>query len=154
MAKKTKKDKKKLKKMSKKHKAHAAKWGAATGALAGFAGDVLVRVAANLINDTLDSSLKKGAKKKGAQGDEALDAPARLLTVLAERGPQSVPDLLFHSAVPLSAMLRALRDVREFRLIEFVGDDDAVHLTDAGNRTATVLSKHRIRTDAARLLSA
>jgi len=144
-----------MKKAGKKAKKKAAKWGVLSGALSGVASHVLVRVISDVITHSLDDHLKKGSKKKGKEGVEAapqVDAATCLLRSLAERGPLTVADLLEHTHVGLTAALRAIRDLREFRLVEFVGDDNRVQLTDPGSRTATVLSKADIRQSAALLL--
>ena len=151
---------KKAKKLLKKRKKQAMKWGAASGVLAGLAGDVLLKVASGVVDEYVAPHLKwgsKNSKKKsvdGAQGSggETTDVAARLLRVLAERGPQTIPDLLTHTEARLVDLLHALQDVREFRLVEFVGDDNRIRLTAVGDRTATVLSKQDIRREADILL--
>jgi hypothetical protein len=49
-------------------------------------------------------------------------------------------------------MLHALRDVREFRLVELVGEDNVLQLTSTGGRTAGVVRGNGIRTEARKKL--
>lgn len=163
--------KKAKKKLLKKQKKHAAGWGAASGAIASMASDVAIGVLSNFVEDNVTPHLKKGSKKKGKEGDPdagrasgaqngqaprrgegVKDVAAAIVTALCDRGPQSIPDLLGQTRAKLVQVLRALRDLREFRLVEFAADDDRVQLTATGSHTATVLSKERIREDAAALL--
>ena len=148
---------KKAKKLLKQRKSQAMRWGAASGVLAGLAGDVLLKLASGMVEEYVQPHLKRGSKKKGAAGaegtgGEAPDVAARVLRVLAERGPLTIPDLLTHAEARLVDLLHALQDVREFRLVEFVGDENRVQLTAVGDRTATVLSKQDIRREAEMLL--
>ena len=127
-------------------------WSTSSVVASGLAGKVLGNVLSRAVNDVADTYLNKRSKKKGAEGDAKPDVATRLLKALAERGPLSIPDLLERTAAPLVKMLRSLQDLREFRLVEFVGDDDRVQLTPVGSRTATVLGKASIRRSAAAIL--
>jgi hypothetical protein len=127
-------------------------WSTGSVVAAGLAGEVLGNALSLAVNQAADKYLNKGSKKKGAEGDAKPDVATRLLRSLAERGPLSIPDLLERTAAPLAKMLRSLQDLREFRLVEFVGDDDRVQLTPVGSRTATVLGKASIRRSAAAVL--
>jgi hypothetical protein len=49
-------------------------------------------------------------------------------------------------------MLHALRDVREFRLVELVGEDNVLQLTTTGGRTAGVVRGNGIRSEARKKL--
>jgi hypothetical protein len=150
---------KKAKKQLKKHKKKATGLGATTGALAGVATQVATKVLTQVIEDTITPHLKKGSKKKAARRDEAPDRPdpaAAVIRALCERGPQTIPDLLDRTRGRLVDLLRALRDLRQFHLVEWDDDDDEgagrVRLTRSGDRTATVLTKGHIREDAAELV--
>jgi hypothetical protein len=148
---------KRAKKQLKKHKKKATGLGATTGALAGVATKVLTQV----IEDTITPHLKKGSKKKAARRDGAPDRPdpaAAVIRALCERGPQTIPALLDRTRGRLVDLLRALRDLRQFHLVEWDEDNDEgagrVRLTRSGDRTATVLTKDHMRDDAAELLQA
>ena len=49
-------------------------------------------------------------------------------------------------------MLHALKDVREFQLVELIESDNVVQLTATGGRTATVARGNGIREDARKKL--
>ena len=127
-------------------------WSTPSLVAAGLAGEVLGNVLSQAVNQAADKYLNKGSKKKGAEGDAKPDVATRLLKALAERGPLPIPELLERTSAPLAKMLHALQDLREFRLVEFVGDDDRVQLTPVGGRTATVLGKAAIRRNVAAVL--
>ena len=126
-----------------------------SAALAAFAGDFLANMLGEIIGNQFQpgNDKQKGGKiGKGSKGRNGEDVSAIILATLAENGPQSIPDLVAATGVGLSPVLHALKDVRDFRLVEFVGDDDNVQLTATGNRTAGVLRKNGIREHAGRLL--
>lgn len=140
-----------------KKKGRKKRYGPASLLLAGVAGEVLGSVVTQALNsDLVAEHLGRQPKKKAADGDgrggPSDDVATRLLRTLADRGPQSIPDLIEHTGAGLAATLRALQDVREFRLVELGESDDQVRLTAVGNRTATVLAKQAIRRDAKALL--
>ena len=148
--------KKLVKELTKGNKKHAAGWGAASGALASLAGDVATGVLSNFVEDTFAPLLKKGSKKKGRKhrheaadedgrnnlndASDVGDVPAAVVAALCEHGSQTIPELLKHTRAKLVEVLRALRDLREFRLVEWVADDDQVRLTSTGTQTGEVLS--------------
>jgi predicted transcriptional regulator len=93
-------------------------------------------------------AVKKKVIEADSETDPASDVAARLLTHLSELGPQTIPDLLAATRVPLTTLLHALKDARDFQLVEMVGEHNLVQLTGAGNRTATVVRGNDIREQA------
>ena len=71
---------------------------------------------------------------------------------LTQRGPTPLPELLRAVQFDLTATLRALHDLREFRLIEMTDDELIVRLTDRGRTLAISVAKDSMRADATRLL--
>ncbi len=123
--------------------AAAAGGGVMTAAL----GNVLGNMVGQLMADGVGAFTSKKATETGVD-----DVAAQLLKVLSERGPQSIADLIDATKAGLTPVLKALHNVRDFRLVDFIGEGDLVQLTAAGNRTVTVIQKDDIRKDAAKLL--
>src|SRR5688572_8917818 len=100
------------------------------------------------------AALKK-TKQAAQEAAETTELTALLLTTLAEQGPKSIAELLgaVNGAATLGEVLHALKDVRDFRLIELIGEDDLVQLTPAGRRTSDVVLKGHIRHEATKLLA-
>lgn len=124
----------------------------------GVAGITLGNFIAHLMADgvgTLTGQLR-GAGGAGANS-KSLPAPpedvaGKLLRALAEHGPKSIAELMALTGVGLSPLLQSLQTVREFRLVELVGEGEVVQLTPCGNHTVTVIRKDEIRDQAAKLL--
>ena len=98
----------------------------------------------------------KGPKSKDKgehrRHDKHRDIADEILHVLAEHGPRSIAQLLSDTDVGLTPLMRTLRDAREFRLVELVGEDERVQLTPAGSRVARALRRDAIETDGRKLL--
>jgi hypothetical protein len=153
-------------KKNKKNKKNKQGGGGGIGRTAGslfaadFAGEVVGNVIGALLAEGLQNYMsgprEKDKKPPGGSADPDDDLASRLLKVLAERGPLSIPDLMSATGVALSPLLAALHTVRDFRLVEFVGEADdgdcVVQLTRNGSRTVTVIQKDGMRREAARLL--
>jgi hypothetical protein len=110
-----------------------------------FAGEVMA-------HKTTKSSSSKSKKDKGDERErdhrhKQQDVAGEVVRVLSESGPQSVAQLLAQTNVGLSPLLRALRDSRDFRLVEMVGDDDTVQLTPSGSRVASTLRREGIESE-------
>ena len=121
----------------------------------GGGGVVTMAALGNVVGNMLGQLLADGigtitAKKATATGAD--DVAAQLLKCLSERGPQSIPDLIEATNVGLTPVLEALQCVKEFRLVDFVGEGEMVQLTTAGSHAVTVVQKHNIRREAARML--
>ena len=122
--------------------------------------EILGNFVGNLMSDGLvaAAAAKFGSGNSNGDGQQAAPPPrdlaADVLRVLAEQGPKPVSELVDLTGAGLSPVLEALRTVRDFRLVEFVEEGSLAQLTDAGNRTVTVLRKDDIRGQAQRLLSA
>jgi hypothetical protein len=80
------------------------------------------------------------------------DIASEVLRVLGESGPRSIAELITETGTGLSPLMRALRDSRDFRLVELVGDADVVQLTPAGSRVASALRRDAIEADGRKLL--
>jgi hypothetical protein len=65
-----------------------------------------------------------------------------------------VPQLLAETRLGLSDVLRALHSLRDFRLINFVGEpgEETVEVTRSGAQAATAIRANGIRSEAAHLL--
>ena len=125
--------------------------GGGAGMVAGAVGNVLGNMLGQLLADGLETWGSQAGSGNG-QDRQDDDTAARVLKVLSERGPQSIAQLLEATNVGLTPLLGALRNVQEFRLIEFVGEGELVQLTQSGHRTVTVVQKDDIRREAARKL--
>ena len=110
-------------------------------------GNVVGNMLGQLLADGLGSVAAKKATAAGAD-----DVAAQILKCLAERGPQSIPDLIESTQAGLTPVLHALQTIKDFRLVDFVGEGDLVQLTASGSRTVTVVQKHDIKEQAARML--
>src|SRR5687768_9681421 len=73
-------------------------------------GGVFGNMLGQLLADGLEKYAEKARVKSGAASRD--DTAARLLRVLAEHGPKSVPELLAASGAGLTAVLHALQTVR------------------------------------------
>ena len=113
-----------------------------------FFGNFLGQLAASGV----EHFAKRAQEKPGDHRER--DVSAKLLRVLCEQGPKSIPDLIESTGAGLSDLLHSLQSVRDFRLVEFVGEGEMVQLTRAGSQTVTVLQKDGMRREAARLLEA
>ena len=124
--------------------------------------EILGNFVGNLMSDGLvaAAAAKFGSRNGNSNGDgqqadsQPRDLAAEVLRVLAEQGPKPVSELVELAGAGLSPLLEALGTVRDFRLVEFVEEGSVAQLTDAGNRTITVLRKDDIRHQAQRMLSA
>lgn len=154
MAKKQKKAKKVRKDRKKQRRAVAG-----NALLGTFAGGVVGKIAERLIVHEIEALIHpiraKRAKEKVAGNSEDDDVAGRLLTVLSDGGSKAIPQLLTESHVALSKLLHALQTLRDFRLINFVGEpgDETVEVTRSGSQTVTALRKTHIQTEAAKLLA-
>jgi DNA-binding IclR family transcriptional regulator len=94
---------------------------------------------------------RNGKHKPDRNGE---DVAAKLLKALAGGGPRSIPQLLAETHLRLSPVLQALQTLREFRLINFVGEpgEETVEVTRSGAEAVTVFKQTHIREEAARLL--
>ena len=110
-----------------------------------FAGQVMA-------HKTTKSSRSKDSDEKGSHPRKHRDVAGEVVRILAESGPRSVAQLVAETRIGLSPLLRALRESREFRLVELVGDDDIVQLTPSGNRVASALRREEIEADGRKLL--
>jgi hypothetical protein len=151
------------KKGGKAKKKHGVRVGglASTAAVGSFAGGVLGKIIERLLADLAeDFVLPHHHKSKHKDGHDAKhghdDVAALLLTQLADGGPKPVAQLLAETKAGLTPMLEALRTLREFRLINVVGEDgeECVQATRSGAQTATVLRQSEIRHEAKKLLEA
>jgi hypothetical protein len=153
--------------MAKKHKRRKKNKKQGAGGGGGVFGEDLVReilgnFVGNLMSDGLvaAAAAKFGSRNGTGNGDRQQadssprDLAAEVLRVLAEQGPKPVSELVELTGAGLSPLLEALGTARDFRLVEFVEEGSVAQLTDAGNRTVTVLRKDDIREQAQRLLSA
>lgn len=128
-----------------------------------FAGSVVGKVIERLIVNELEAFVKPLRKHWRVEeqlhlhnGEKAEDDVAsRLLTALADGGPKGIPQLLDETKLGLSKLLHALHALRDVRLINFVGEpgEECVEATHTGARAATVLRKHDIQAQAAKLLA-
>lgn len=128
-----------------------------------FAGSVVGKVIERLIVNEIEALVKPLRKhwhveeKLGLHNGEKAeeDVASRLLTVLADGGPRGIPQLLDETNVGLSKLLLALHSLGDVRLIHFVGEpgEECVEATRTGARAATVLRKHEIQAQAAKLLA-
>ena len=96
--------------------------------------------------------MAKGSNPSGGAGDEQQDVAADVLCALAESGPKSIAELVTATNAGLTPLLVALRQTREFGLIEFVGDEQGVQLTPSGTRTAAALRREQINSDGMKML--
>ena len=121
-----------------------------------FAGGVLGKVVERILADTIQDFVAPGkhkhAKKEHANGHE--DVAGKLLAAVAEGGAKSVPQLLAETQLKLSDVLHALQSLRDFRLINFVGEpgEETVEVTRSGANAATAIRSNDIRKEAAHLL--
>ena len=122
-----------------------------------FAGGVVGKVIERFIVNEIEGFVhplraKYGKKKPAANGEE--DVADRLLTVLADGGAKGIPQLVIETNLGLSKLLHALHTLRDFRLINFVGEpgEETVEVTRSGAHTVTSLRKNHIHGEAARLL--
>ena len=126
------------------------------------AGAVVGKVAERLIVNELEAFI--GPLRKHWRVEEKLqangkaeeeDVASRLLTVLADGGPKGIPQLLSETNVGLSKLLHALHNLRDFRLVNFVGEpgDETVEVTRSGSQAVTALRKNHIQEQAAKLLA-
>ena len=76
------------------------------------------------------------------------------MRVLGESGPKPIAELLTETSAGLTPLLNGLRTLREFRLIEITGaEEDLVHLTGSGTRTASLLHREQIEHDGMKQLA-
>jgi hypothetical protein len=123
-------------------------WAVVSAALGGMLG--------NIISDSVEAGVSGLADRMNGRRDkkrgDSDDVAARLLRVLADRGPMSIPDLMCAAEVGLTPLLSALGTSHQFKLVEFVGEGDMIKLTATGTRTATVVQQQQIKADARKLL--
>ena len=149
---------KKLKKKDRGKRGGAVGGGALLGSFAGgVAGGVLERLIAKEIEGFIQPLRQKLAPEKSGENGhpEEEDVATRLLTVLADGGSKGIPQLLAETNLGLSKLLGALHTLRDFRLVNFVGEpgDETVEVTRSGSRAVTVLRKNHIQEQAAKLLA-
>ncbi len=152
MAKKKKKSKDDRKDRKKQRRAVAG-----NALLGTFAGGVVGKVFERLIVHEIEGFIQplragRGKDKAAKNGDE--DVADRLLTVLADGGAKGIPQLVIETNLGLSKLLHALHTLRDFRLINFVGEpgEETVEVTRSGAQTVTSLRKNHIHDEAAKLL--
>lgn len=154
MAKKKKKSKRDRKDKKKQRRAVAG-----NALLGTFAGGVVGKVAERLIVNQIETLIRpfraKGGKDKALPNGQEDDVAGRLLTVLADGGCKAVPQLLTETNLGITKLLHALQTLRDFRLINFVGEpgDETVEVTRSGSQAVTALRRHHIQTEAANLLA-
>ena len=136
-------------KRKKKKKRKGGGVGLAGGAMAGAVGNVLGNMLGQLLADGVEQLGARGGKGDSETRD---DVAARALKALSERGPQSIAQLLEATGSGLTPLLEALRAVKDFRLVDFVGEGELVQLTQSGRNAVTVVQKGDIREQAQRLL--
>jgi hypothetical protein len=124
-------------------------WAVVSAALGGMLG--------NIISDSLEAGLagavdRVSSGKRDKSNRNGDDVAAKLLRVLADRGPMNIPDLMCAAEIGLTPLLNALGTSHQFKLVEFVGEGDMIKLTATGTRTATVVQQQQIKSDARRLL--
>jgi hypothetical protein len=127
-----------------------SKSGAGVGA-GGVALAALGNALGNILGQLLADGVGAASGKTTATGAD--DVAAQLLTILAERGPLSIPELVEATGAGLTPVLESLQTIRDFRLVEFIGEGELVTLTTTGNKTVTVVQKENIRRQAARMLA-
>ena len=96
----------------------------------------------------------KAAVKKTEEEAAQTDVAAAVLSLLSERGPCSIGDVLTATRAGVSPLLSALQDLEEFRLVEYSPEDNRVSLTGSGAPAATAVAANGIRAAASRLLDA
>jgi hypothetical protein len=141
-----------------KHKG-GKKWKGGLRDTAQFWAPLAREIVGNFAGQVMAHKTTKPSKSKGDKGSETDDAPRKrrdvageLVRVLSESGPRSVAQLVADTGVGLSPLLRALRDSRDFRLVELVDDDDVVQLTPCGSRVASAMRRDGIETEGRKLL--
>ena len=125
-----------------------------------FAGGLLGKVVEKVLADTVVDYLglkhhgKNATNGKHHADADREDVAAKLLEALAGGGPRSIPQLLADTHLGLSPVLHALHTLRDFRLINFVGEpgEETVEVTRSGAQAVTVCKQAHIREEAARLL--
>ncbi len=150
----------------KRGKKHKGKGGLAAGAALGggalgaaFWAQLIRETVGNFAGQLMADGAEQMAKGNGAAGkggdddDEPQDVAADVLRVLAESGPKPIADLITETGAGLTELLRALEQVRAFRLVELVGDEQVVQLTSEGTRTASALRREQINAEGMKLLS-
>ena len=147
--------KKKAKQDRKDGKKHGRMLGA-NALLGTFAGGVAGKVVERLIVNEIEAFLRphlRGRAKAARNGED--DLAGRLLAVLADGGCKGIPQLLADTHMGLSKLLHALQTLRDFRLVNFVGEpgEEVIEVTRSGAQTVTSLRKNHIHDEAARLLA-
>ena len=120
----------------------------------GVVGKVVERLIVNEIEGFLRPHLRRAGKAEAGKNGED-DIAGRLLAVLADGGCKDIPRLLAETHVGLSKLLHALQTLRDFRLVNFVGEpgEEVIEVTRSGAHTATSLRRNHIHDEAARLLA-
>ena len=149
--------KKKKSKQDRKDRKKQSRMVGGNALLGTFAGGVVGKVVERLIVNEIEGFLrplrKAGKAEAGKNGED--DIAGRLLAVLADGGCKDIPHLLAETRVGLSKLLHALQTLRDFRLVNFVGEpgEEVIEVTRSGAHTATSLRKNHIHDEAARLLA-
>ena len=135
----------------------------ANALLGTFAGGVVGKVLERLIVNELETVIRPLRKhwrleqSLAANGDRPPeeDVANRLLAALADGGPKGIPQLLTETNLGLSKVLHALHTLRDFRLVNFVGEpgEETVEVTRSGSQAVTALRKNDIQAQAAKLLA-
>ena len=108
---------------------------------------IATEIIGNALGQVLADGLEKyfgkgsGKKKKTQEEVEATDVAAAVVSLLGERGPAPIPDVLKCAPGGLTRILRALRDLQQFHLIEYDAEARRVGLTPAGAEAATALKR-------------
>ena len=141
-------------KRGKKQKGGGGGGGGAAGAA--FWGQLVRETIGNFAGQLMADGAEQMAQGSNGTGDdgdeEQQDVAADVLCALAESGPRSIAELVTETDAGLTPLLAALRQTREFGLIEFVGDEQAVQLTPSGTRTAAALRREQINSDGMKML--
>jgi hypothetical protein len=123
-----------------------------------FAGGLVGKVIEKVLADTIEDFVRPSGHKHAKHHDHHAkdDVAAKLLETLAANGPRSIPQLLSDTHLSLSPVLHALQTLRDFRLVNFVGESgcETVEVTRSGADTVTVFRQNHIRDEAAKLLHA
>ena len=85
---------------------------------------------------------------------EEADVAAGILSLLGDRGPVPIADVLTGVRGELTRLLHALRDLQQFHLVEYDADTRRIALTASGAETATAVKGNDIRVAASKLLGA
>jgi hypothetical protein len=114
-------------------------------------------IVGNFAGQVMAHKSTKRSKSSGEKQDhhrKRRDVAGDVLRILAESGPRSIAQLITETGDELLPLLRALRVMREFHLVDGPGSEDEglLQLTHAGRRTATALRRDQIECDGRKML--